>query len=110
MDPITPLDPQTTQQQEAQAAKEGWLHRSLVAFDQAVNVIVLRGQPDETISSHSARAAIEGKKWGVVVSKFLNLFQKDHGAKAIAGDDQRAENIEQIEEKSGGISRFDENE
>jgi hypothetical protein len=110
MDPITPLDPGSTQQQEAQAAHEGWVHRSLVAFDQAVNVIVLRGQPDETISSHSARAALEGKKWGVVMSKFLNLFQKDHGAKAIAGDEQRAENVERIEDGSGAISRFDETE
>ena len=100
---MSPLDPNQTQQQEQQAAKEGWLHRSLVAFDQGVNVILLRGLPDETISAHASRAALAGKGWGKALSGFLNLFQKDHGPKAQAGDLERAKNIEQVEEKSGGI-------
>jgi hypothetical protein len=91
--PITPLDPDQLTEQESQAAHEGWLHRSLVSFDQMVNVIVLRGLPDETISSHAARAAQQGKHWGIGLSRVLNLFQRDHGAKAEAGDLQRATNV-----------------
>ena len=102
-DPITPLTPQQAAQQEAQAAKEGWLHRSLVAVDIMANVVILRGQPDETISSHAARAAEQGKAWGRAMSRFLDWFQADHGAKAVSGDLERAQNIENIEKNSGII-------
>lgn len=102
---IIPLDPQEAATQEAQAASEGWLHRSLVAFDIACNVILLRGLEDETISSHSARAAEQGKMWGKLMCRFLNLFQANHGPKAQAGDIERAKAIEVIEEESGGIRR-----
>lgn len=97
--PVKPLDLAQLQIQQARAGKEGWFHRSLVAIDICFNVVVLRGLPDETISSHSARAALEGKLWGRVMSWFLDLFQSDHGAKAIAGDLERAENIESVEKK-----------
>lgn len=75
---------------EALAAKEGWLHRSLVAFDIGFNVIVLRGQPDETISTHAWRAGTEGKLWGKWVTDWLGWFQPNHGQRAAAGDLQRA--------------------
>lgn len=78
------------------------MHRFLVGLDQFVNVITF-GEPDETISSRSARAALQGKKWGIVMSKFLNLFQKDHGAKAQAGDVERAEHVRDLEEESGTL-------
>jgi hypothetical protein len=100
-DPITPLNSEQLAKQESQAAKEGVVHRDLVAVDIATNEIVLRGQMDETISSHAARAAEDGKGWGRFVSRFLNLFQSDHGAKAQAGDLERAQNIARIEESSG---------
>ena len=48
------------QQQEAQAAREGYVHRVLVAFDQFVNVI-FRGRPDETISARAYPCCI-GRK------------------------------------------------
>lgn len=102
-DPITPLTPEQVKKQEAQAAAESYLHRDVVAIDQTANVILLKGQPDETISSHAARAATEGKWWGNTLSKFLNLFQKDHGAKAQAGDLERAENVEKIEKQDGTL-------
>lgn len=101
-DPITPLTPSQAQAQEAQAAKEGYVHRDLVAFDQGANVL-LGGKPDETISSRAARADEKGKLWGRVLSRFLDFFQKDHGAKAQAGDVERAEAVEKIEEESGGL-------
>lgn len=75
---------------ELRASQEGWLHRSLVAFDIATNVIVLRGQQDETISTHAWRANQEGKLWGKLVTKWLNGFQPNHGWKAASGDLQRA--------------------
>ncbi len=77
--------------QERQAAKESWLHRCLVAFDIAVNVILLRGQQDETISTHSWRAQQENKLWGKLMCKWLNGFQPNHGPKAASGDLQRAQ-------------------
>lgn len=106
-DPITPLTPQQTAIQEAQAAHEGYVHRGLVGLDQFVNVL-MDGNPDETISSRMARWATEEtglkKDIGVAVSKALDLAQPDHGAKAEAGDEQRAQNVAAIEEKTGDIS------
>jgi hypothetical protein len=101
--PVTPLTPAETSQQEAQAATEGWIHRDLVAIDEAGNVVFLRGLPDETISSHASRAALEGHEWGKVLSDALDWFQKNHGPKAQAGDLERAENIVQTEEASGAV-------
>jgi hypothetical protein len=72
------------------SSKEGWVHRALVAFDIACNVIFLRGRQDETISSHSWRAAKEGKRWGKAMTWWLCLFQANHGEKAACGDLQRA--------------------
>lgn len=96
-DAIIPLTPEQEVHQELTAAKEGWFHRSLVAFDQMINVIIFRGQPGETISTHSARADRLGKTWGKLMSRFLDLFQADHGAKARAGDIERAKNLLAIE-------------
>lgn len=89
------------QQQEAQAAREGYVHRVLVAFDQFVNVL-FRGRPDETISARAYRAALEGKLWGRVMNAFLNIFQSDHGAKAAAGDLERAQAIMNTEDDTLG--------
>lgn len=80
----------TVAEYEAQAAAEGWAHRSIVAFDIAVNVIILRGQQDETISTHAYRAARAGKRWGRLMTWWLCLFQRNHGKAAAAGDLQRA--------------------
>lgn len=98
MQPITPLSPQEEAKQRQETAREGFLHRVLVGFDIFCNVL-LCGKPDETISSRSARAALAGKWWGIVLSRFLNLFQLDHGADAMAGDLERAEEVEKLEEK-----------
>ena len=103
--PVTPLTPEQTAQQEQQAAEEGWIHRDLVAIDQAGNVIFLRGLPDETISSHASRAAADGHEWGKILSTALDWFQKNHGPKAEAGDLERAEAIVKTELKSGEVSQ-----
>ena len=84
--------------QEARAAREGYVHRVLVAFDVFVNVL-LRGREGETISGRAYRAALMGHRWGIVLNFLLNLIQKDHGAKAAAGDLERANSIAQTESR-----------
>lgn len=100
--PTVPLTPSETAAKEAKALKEGYVHRALVGLDQFVNVLT-GGLPDETISARSARAAEQGKGWGVAMSKFLNLFQANHGPKAQAGDAARAQRVTSVEKASGGI-------
>lgn len=100
---ITPLTPAQTQAQELKASQEAYPQRFLIALDMFMNVLT-DGDPDETISSRAARAAQQDKPWGVAMSKFLDIFQKDHGAKAQAGDTARAEDVITTEVKSGDIS------
>jgi hypothetical protein len=100
---ITPLTPAQTQAQELKASQEAYPKRFLIALDMFMNVLT-DGDPDETISSRSARAAQQGKAWGKDMSKFLDLFQKDHGAKAQAGDAIRAKDVIATELQSGDIS------
>lgn len=104
---ITPLTPQQTAVQEQEALKEGYVRKDLIGLDQFVNVL-LDGDPDETISSRAARWATEDdgikKHIGEAVSRGLDLFQSDHGAKAEAGDDARADKVAEIENTSGDIS------
>jgi hypothetical protein len=87
----------------AQAAAEQWLHRFLVVFDIACNVAA-RGQEDETISSRSWRASLEGKLWGRVLNKWLNLLQPQHGPKAMVGDLYRALNRVALNKKILGLT------
>ena len=86
-------------QQEAQAAVEGYLHRCLVAIDVCCNVIFFKGRQGETLSARAYRASLENKAWGKVLNGALSLIQKDHGAKAAAGDLERAMSIAATEEK-----------
>lgn len=89
--------------QEAQAAAEGYPHRCLVAIDVATNVIVFFGRQGETISAHSYRAALAGHMWGRFLNYLLNIVQSSHGAKAAAGDLERATSIAATEEKTLGV-------
>jgi hypothetical protein len=102
--PIVPLTPQEEAQQRQSTAREGYWWRCLVALDIFSNVL-LGGHEDETISSRSARAAEQGKWWGIAMCKFLNLFQADHGPKAQSGDIERAEEVEKLEKDSGGFTK-----
>jgi hypothetical protein len=89
-DPITPLSPAQTATQEVQASKEGYVLRLLIAADMFANVM-LGGHEDETISTDTGLMATKHQFVGVVVSRALDLFQSDHGAKAGAGDLERAQ-------------------
>ncbi|MHB8483530.1 MAG: hypothetical protein ACYDBV_12485 [Nitrospiria bacterium] len=89
------------------ASREGYVHRVLVAFDIFCNVI-LGGNEDETISSHVRRISDAHKTWTknpiVWIAKSVNagldIIQPDHGQHAEAGDLERAEHEENIEEKA----------
>ena len=88
---------------EKLASAEWWPHRSLSAFDIAFNVIVLRGQPDETISTHSYRASLEGKLWGETMIAWLNGIQPNHGPRAASGDLERAQSRVAVLSKLLGV-------
>ncbi len=92
------LSPRQIEQQEQETSKEGYMHRVLVALDQFGNV-VLGGDPDETISSRSARAAERGNWLGKFMCWWLDKLQHNHGEKAECGDWERAEIVEQIESR-----------
>jgi hypothetical protein len=48
---------------------------------------------------------VEGKRWGIILSKALDVFQANHGADAVAGDLERAENVVYLEENGGVLPR-----
>jgi hypothetical protein len=60
-----------------------------IAFDMFVNVLTA-GSLDVTISSRAGVAAEQGKLWGRVLSRFLDLLEKDHCQLAIQSDIDRA--------------------
>jgi len=74
----------------ARAAAEGYPHRVLVALDIFLNVVFMFGEQDETMSTHSWRAATAGKLWGKAMNGWLCWIQPDHGFKAATGDRERA--------------------
>jgi len=86
-----------------QVATEGWLHRFLVVFDIALNVL-FRGQEDETLSSRAYRASLEGKMWGRLLNYWLELLQPQHGPKAAVGDIERAKSRIRTNSKALGLN------
>lgn len=103
-DGVVPLTPSQIATQEAQASKEGYLERNLIALDKEGNTLT-GGLSDETLSARWARAAERGNKFGIVASKILDLFQKNHGPRAQAGDVERAKAVEALEENSPGLEK-----
>jgi hypothetical protein len=89
-DPITPLSPAQTSLQEQQASKEDYFMRNLIQLDMLGNTLV-GGRPDETISTDTGLLAQKHEVIGSLVCHLLDFFQKNHGAKAAAGDLERAQ-------------------
>lgn len=85
-----PWTPGDVAEAERQAAAEWWPHRSLVALDIFYNVVVLRGQQNETISTHAWRASLLGHRWGIAMCVWLDWWQPNHGPQAASGDLQRS--------------------
>ena len=104
--PVTPLNAQQTAEAIVRASHEGYIHRDLVSFDDLINTLT-DGNPDETISSRMARWAVDDdglkKDIGIAVCTALGDIQKNHDAKAVAADYERAKNLLQVEENSGII-------
>ncbi len=63
-----------------------WFKDILIGVDQLGNAL-LRGDPDETISSRAAKAQLKGKTWGCVLCKFLDKIDPDHCQKSIEKDE-----------------------
>lgn len=64
----------------AVAPSKTW--RIAIGFDQLANV-AFNGSEDETVSSRAARAKREGRRWGCVLCRFLNIFETDHCEKSV---------------------------
>ncbi len=60
----------------------------LIALDQLANA-VLRGDPDETLSSAAGKARNAGRRWGCVLCRVLDWIDPDHCNKAIEHDEGR---------------------
>ena len=101
MDPIQPLTPTQTVAAEQQAAADPYILRVLISVDILANV-ALGGKEDETISTDTALMARKHEMVGTVVSKILDLFQKNHGAGAAAGDLERAQ-VEEARLAASGV-------
>lgn len=101
------MDIKEIRKAERNTRKEDYIHRTLVALDIFVNVIT-GGNEDETISSRVRRVSDANRGWswnpGVWIAKMLNagldLIQRDHGQHAEAGDLERAEKVEHIEDRA----------
>jgi hypothetical protein len=78
------------------SSKAGWGQRVLIWFDIFVNIFGLRSRSGITISSRAQTAADQGKGWGIKLTAFLNLFEREHGYGAIIGDINRA--LDMLEE------------
>lgn len=65
---------------------KGWIKDILIGVDQLGNAL-LRGDPDETISSRAAKSAARGKRWGCVLCKFLDKLDPNHCEKSIETDE-----------------------
>jgi hypothetical protein len=90
---------------EAQAAAEGYLHRSLVALDIFMNVVFMHGYQGETMSTHAWRAALDGKLWGHLMNFWLNGFQPRHGPQAASGDLERSQaEVDRMRKFASGYS------
>ena len=63
-----------------------WALNVLISIDQLGNAL-LRGDPDETISSRAAKAEVRGKRWGCLLCKFLDKLDPNHCEKSIETDE-----------------------
>ncbi len=57
----------------------------LIWIDEGLNVILLFGAPNETISLHAAKARDADKNWGCVLCSILDGIWVDHCNNVLAG-------------------------
>lgn len=66
-----------------------YLVNLLIALDQFGNAL-FAGDPDKTISSRAGKAARRGRRWGCVLCRVLDVFERDHCEKSIEPDRGRS--------------------
>ena len=66
-----------------------YLRNVALAFDKFLNVLLLNGEPKETISTHSAREALAGKKWACYLCKFLHWVDHHHCQRTLNGENTK---------------------
>jgi len=91
-DGITQLTPEQFNAEKMLAAKDNYFQRVAEEADVDLNVDA-GGLPDQTLSGRFADAAVRGKWWGKFGIKFLNVFQKNHGAIAQADEIEHAQAV-----------------
>lgn len=91
------MDQTQLEQVKEKATHHGYFRRVLLGLDLLSNIIT-GGKVGETISARSQRAADQGNLAGKAMTKFLHLFQRNHGKLAEIGDEARAEAIVKTEE------------
>lgn len=67
--------------------KDSYRRRVWLALDQLGNVVIFRGDEDETISSNAAKANIRGEFWGRALCMLLNWLDPGHCPRAIEPDE-----------------------
>lgn len=67
-----------------------YIWNMLIALDQMGNALT-GGDPDETISSRSAKGMMNGSRMGRLMCRFLDIFDKGHCPKAIEPDEGKNE-------------------
>ncbi|WP_349609172.1 hypothetical protein [Cupriavidus sp. DF5525] len=63
-----------------------YLWNILIALDQFGNALAA-GSPDETISSRAGKAQAAGRRWGCILCRMLDWFERDHCARSIEADE-----------------------
>ncbi len=63
-----------------------WADVNGIQADIQFNTLFLGGVRDETTSLHAAEADADGRAWGCVFCRFLNIVERDHCAKVLRGD------------------------
>lgn len=64
-----------------------------IAFDQFLDALGPASLPGVTISAHACMADIDGRRWGVILSRLLDAVQKGHCEAAMRNDYARAQAV-----------------
>lgn len=71
----------------AGAPSEGYAYRLGLGLDEFLNVLILNGDPGDTMSDHAAVAQRDGKRWGCWFCDFLSVtVETQHCPKTLAGE------------------------
>ena len=66
---------------------ESYPYRLALALDESLNVLLLNGDPHDTISDHAAVAQRDGKRWGCLICSWLSrTIEERHCEKTLAGE------------------------